>query len=134
MIHLDTNLLIAAIDAAHPHHRHARRALSISKPAAAAAVAWTEFLSKPIPPVHLKALTAMLGARVIPFAKPEAELAAQLFRIAGVKRFQRVDTMIAATAILSGAELATVNTTDFAPFVPYGLKLLPLSGPASESS
>jgi predicted nucleic acid-binding protein len=128
MIHLDTNLLIAAIDAAHPHHRHARDALSTLKPAAAASVAWTEFRSKPIPQVRLNALTAMLGARVIPFAKSEAELAAQLCQIAGVKRVQRMDTMIAATAILSGAELATVNTADFAPFVPYGLKLLPLSG------
>ena len=130
MIHLDTNLLIAAIDAAHPHHLQAREALSTSKPAAAASVAWTEFLSKPIPPVRLSAITAMLGARVIPFAKPEAELAAQLFQIAGVKRAQRMDTMIAATAILSGAELATVNTQDFALFVPYGLKLLPLSASA----
>ena len=129
MIHLDTNLLIAAIDAAHPHHAEARLALCSGKPPAAASVAWTEFLSKPIPPVRLNALSAMLGARILPFAKAEAELAAQLFQIVGVKRAQRLDTMIAATAILAGAELATVNTTDFVLFIPYGLKLLPLPPP-----
>ncbi len=129
MIHLDTNLLIAAIDAAHPHHIHARFALCTGTPPAAASVAWTEFLSKPVPPVRLSALSAMLGARILPFAKAEAELAARLFQIAGVKRAQRLDTMIAATAILAGAELATANTTDFALFLPHGLKLLPLPAP-----
>jgi len=31
--------------------------------------------------------------------------------------------LIASTAILAGAELATVNQSDFQPFVPHGLKL-----------
>ena len=131
MIHLDTNLLIAAIDASHPHYLQARAALSTSKPAAAASVAWTEFLSKPIPQERLSALTVMLGNRVIPSEKQEAELAAHLFQIPGVKRAQRMDTMIAATAILSGAELATVNIQDFALFVPCGLKVLSLPSSAS---
>ncbi len=69
-------------------------------------------------------LTALLGSRILPFTKADAEFAGQLFQAPGVKRAQRLDTMIAATAILEGAELATVNVSDFAPFIPFGLKLL----------
>lgn len=124
MIHLDTNLLIAAIDLAHPGHARARQALARGEPLAAGAVAWTEFLSKPVPTSHRHALMAMLGGRILPFAQAEAEVAAQLFQLPGVKRAQRLDTMIAATAILAGAELATSNLADFEPFVPLGLRLM----------
>jgi len=37
-----------------------------------------------------------------------------------------LDTMIAATAILAGAELATVDPEDFKVFLAHGLKLHPL--------
>ena len=46
-------------------------------------------------------------------------LAGQLYHLTGSKRRTRLDTMIAASAILAGTELATVNAADFAPFVPY---------------
>ncbi len=124
MIHFDTNLLIAAIDAAHPHYHPARAPFASGKPVSASAVAWTELLSKSVPALRLQALTALLGSRILPFTKADAEFAGQLFQAPGVKRAQRLDTMIAATAILGGAELATVNVSDFAPFIPFGLKLL----------
>jgi len=126
MVHLDANLLIAAIDAAHVHHPLASHALSTGQPAAADAVAWTEFLSKPIPAARVRALTVMLGGRIVHYTQADAELAAQLFRFPGVRRAQRLDTMIAAKAILAGADLATANAEDFAPFVSLGLKLLPM--------
>jgi len=37
-----------------------------------------------------------------------------------------LQTLIATTAILAGAELASANPVDFAPFVPLGLKLVVL--------
>ena len=126
MIHVDTNLLIAAMDPSHLHHAEARHALSIGQPAGTSAVAWTELRSRPVPPVLLKALSAILGPRIVPFARDEAELAAVLFQATGVKRAQQLDSMIAATAILARAQLATVNTGDFQPFVAHGLKLFPL--------
>ncbi len=109
-----------------PLRTQARFVSCTGRTLAAAAVSWTEFLSKPIPQVRPSAMSAMPGARIIPFAKAEAELAAQLFQIAGVKRAQRLDTMTAATAILASAELAAANTSDFASFTSYGLKPLPL--------
>ena len=42
-------------------------------------------------------------------------------RIRGL--FHRLDTIIAATAIVAGAELATTNPADFQVFVPHGLQL-----------
>ncbi len=68
----------------------------------------------------------ILQGGIRPFDEAAAVLAGQLFFQTGSKRRNRLDTMIAATAILAGAELATVNPEDFAPFVPHGLKLLSL--------
>jgi hypothetical protein len=56
--------------------------------------------------------------------KPQALEAARLFNAAGRKRTLRIDAMIASTAIVGGAELATNNRTDFNVFVPHGLKLV----------
>jgi len=49
---------------------------------------------------------------------------ARLFNAVHRKRGLRADAMIAATAIVSGARLATNNRDDFAPFAAHGLKLL----------
>lgn len=68
----------------------------------------------------------MLQGGIVPFDEAAAVLAGRLFFKTGSKRKNRLDTMIAATAILAGAELATVNQEDFAIFVPHGLKLLSL--------
>ncbi|MFN2312590.1 MAG: hypothetical protein ABR590_11140, partial [Spirochaetia bacterium] len=42
----------------------------------------------------------------------------------GRDRRQRIDAMIAATAIVSNAALATENREDFLPFVPLGLRMI----------
>jgi predicted nucleic acid-binding protein len=66
---------------------------------------------------------AVLQSRIIPFGRQEAVLVADLFNQTGRRRGSRFDCLIAATAILEQAEIATVNQMDFKLFVPHGLKL-----------
>jgi predicted nucleic acid-binding protein len=67
---------------------------------------------------------SVIEGNLIPFEQRTAVLAAQLFNQAGRRRGSRFDCLIAATAILANAELATENKNDFTPFVPIGLKLI----------
>ena len=124
MIHLDANLLIGASDATDPHHAAARGVFSRNVPVAASSPAWTEYQSRPLTTALALGVRALLQGGILPFDEAAAVLAGQLFCQTRSKRHHRLDTMIAATAILAGAELATVNTADFAPFIPHGLKLL----------
>ena len=68
-----------------------------------------------------------LAGGIIPFGEPHAKEAARLFYAVGRSRRFKFDSLIAATAILANAELATVNAADFQSFVPHGLKLRDLS-------
>lgn len=56
-----------------------------------------------------EAMKKLLSGGIIPFEEAAASLAGELFHLTGSKRRTRLDTMIAASAILSGAELATSN-------------------------
>lgn len=123
MIHLDTNLLIAFTKPTDPHADKAESLIDSTVPLGTSACAWTEFKSRPTTPPWEKILQKALSGRIIPFDEAAASLAGELFHLTGSKRRTRLDTMIAATAILSGAELATTNPADFEPFVPHGLKL-----------
>ncbi|HEY5811996.1 MAG TPA: PIN domain-containing protein [Terrimicrobiaceae bacterium] len=129
MIHLDANLLIAASDPEHPHVPVFRSLLAEAQPLAASSIAWTEYRSYPIDPLKERVLLQVLEGGVVPFDRISAELAGQLFHKTKTHRRNRLDSMIAATAILKGAHLATANRADFEPFVPLGLKLHPLSPP-----
>ena len=123
MIHIDTNLLIASIDPSHEHAKLWPRLIAAGDSFAVSAVAWTEFRSYPVSDQQLRVLDRLLSGGVLTYERAHAELAGELFRRTNAKRKNRLDTMIAATAILVGAELATVNEADFKPFVSLGLKL-----------
>jgi predicted nucleic acid-binding protein len=90
---------------------------------ATSAAAWMEFCTGPIDPVDWESMEWLLEDRILPFGRVEAELAARIYRVARCRRDDRMDTMIAATAIVAKASLATRNVRDFARFVPFGLKL-----------
>jgi predicted nucleic acid-binding protein len=60
---------------------------------------------------------------IVDFSEVQAIEAARLFNAVGRQRRLRVDAMVAATAIVAGAALATGNRADFDPFVAYGLRL-----------
>jgi predicted nucleic acid-binding protein len=85
--------------------------------------AWYEFLCGPVTLWQEEIMRAFL-AEVIPFADAQAREASRLFNAVGRKRSHRVDALIAATAIVAGARLATGNESDFAPFLAHGLQLV----------
>ncbi len=127
MIHLDTNYLIGLLVKGSPQARDVDGWLSAGQTLAASAVAWTEFLNGPVTPLEIGRTEAVLQSRIVAFGQQEAVLAADLFNKTGRQRGSRFDCLIAATAILAQAEVATVNQTDFKNFVQHGLKLIATS-------
>lgn len=123
MIHLDTNYLIGLLVKGSPQAAHVDGWLAAGQPLAAGAVAWTEFLNGPVSPLEVSRTEAVLQSRIVPFGRPEAVLAAELFNKTGRRRGSRFDCLIAATAMLAQAEIATLNQSDFSPFIAHGLKL-----------
>ena len=124
MIHLDTNYLIGLAVAGSPEAQCVDQWLAAGESVAASALAWTEFLNGPVQPHEITLVESVIESQVVPFEKATAVLAAELFNKTGRRRGSRFDCLIAATAILSQAQVATVNESDFKTFVPYGLKLV----------
>lgn len=123
MICLDTNYLIRSLiplteeAIAVENWLVSREALCIPS------VAWYEFLCGSTEEEKHLALSLLAGG-ILPFTPSEAQVAAFGFRALNKPRRLRVDAMIAATAIVSKAPLATNNRSDFEPFLPHGLELL----------
>jgi predicted nucleic acid-binding protein len=136
MIHLDTNYLIGLLVKGSPEAKDVDGWMDVGQTLATSAVSWTEFLNGPVMPPEISRVEAVLQSRIIPFSQKEAALAADLFNKTGRRRGSRFDCLIAATAIIAQAELATVNQSDFKPLVPHGLKLavVPPSAPHSPAS
>jgi len=103
MIHVDTNLLIASIDPSHEHARLWPGLVTADESFAASAVAWTEFRSYPVSSNQLLALEQLLPGGIVAYERAQADLAGEMFRMSKSKRKNRLDSMIAATAILAGA-------------------------------
>lgn len=125
MIHLDTNVLIALPLLAKQRHALARR-ISKGEPVATSSLAWFEYVCGPVADAEQYLVRAAIGGQILDVDEAIADRAAALFNHAGRKRSLRTDSLIAATAILAGAELASFNAQDFAPFTAHGLTLLAL--------
>jgi predicted nucleic acid-binding protein len=123
MIHLDTNYLVGLAVARSPQAQRVDQWLASGESLAASALAWAEFLNGPVQPQEIALVESVIEGRVVPFDKAAAILAADLFNQTRRRRGSRFDCLIAATAILVQADLATENSGDFAPFVSHGLKL-----------
>ena len=123
MIHLDTNYLIGLAVRGSSPAQIVDKWLADGETLAASALAWTEFLNGPVSADEIVLVESVIAGNLVPFEKSTAVLAAQLFNQTGRRRGSRFDCLIAATAILAGAGLATENQKDFTPFVPHGLKL-----------
>lgn len=123
MIHLDANYLIRGNQAGSFEDASLRAWLEENLTLAASSIAWMEFVSGPVSAPAVESIRHTLGNRILAFTSAEAEFAATLFNAVGRRRALRYDCMIAATAIVAGAELATRNVADFRLFVPHGLVL-----------
>lgn len=125
MIHLDTNVLIALPVLARQRHELTQR-ISRGEPVATSSLAWFEYACGPVDDTEQQLVRAAIGGHIVSVDDVIAERAAELFNRTGRKRSLRTDSLIAATAIVNGARLATYNAEDFAPFVDHGLALLAL--------
>ncbi|MBB5035355.1 type II toxin-antitoxin system VapC family toxin [Prosthecobacter vanneervenii] len=123
MICLDTNYLILGLMPGSRESQELIQWAQAGETLITAMPAWYEFTCGPVTAKQVAAIRSFLH-HLIAFDEPLAAEAARLFNAAGRKRTLRIDAMIAATAIVAGASLATNNLKDFSAFVPHGLKLV----------
>lgn len=99
------------------------------------AIAWMEFMRGPEDEPRTKRQIALMkeilrSGGISPFRESEADFAAWLFSLIGRPKNAdhrlRMDCLIAASAIMSEAQLATDNGRDFQDFVRHGLILCDL--------
>lgn len=124
MICLDANFLIGGFIETRSESRQILAWADAGESFCAPAHAWYEFLCGPVNAPQIETMRALLAGGIIPFEEPQAITAAHLFNAVLRKRALRVDAMIAATAIVADASLATNNHDDFEHFVAHGLKLI----------
>lgn len=123
MILLDTNYLIRALIAGTGEAARVSAWIDSSEDLCTASVSWYEFLCGPVDEEGIDLMRAITADRILPFTAAAAQESARLFNAVGRRRQLRVDAMIAATAIVAGAHLATENADDFSPFIAEGLRL-----------
>ncbi len=123
MIHLDTNFLVDLVTMRSLGGVQVLRWLEAGKSVTTSAVAWSEFCNGPLSKAQKDAAFAVLDQKILDFTAREAEEAARLFNLSGRRRGSHADCMIAASAIVAGAPLATHNVADFQRLVPFGLLL-----------
>ena len=123
MICLDANYLIGGVTQGRPESSHLLTWFEAGETFCTSAPAWYEFLCGPVSEPQIFTMRAFLTHGIIAFEETHAVTAARFFNAVQRRRRLRVDAMIAATAILAGGRLTTLNAADFGLFVPHGLKL-----------
>lgn len=127
MIHLDANVLIRLSVPGSGAAAKVRQWLLAGEALAVSAPAWFEYISGPVTNAEVTRAEAILTAGVVDFEKSDSHQAADLFNVTGRKRSMKLDCMIAATALINNARLATTNVTDFQAFAAHGLTIEPVS-------
>jgi len=123
MICLDTNYLILGLVEGSAEAQALIAWTQADEPLISPRPAWYEFLCGPVSDAQIYTMRAFLDEIVV-FGESEAEESARLFNATGRRRHLRVDAMIAGTATVAGARLATNNRADLSAFVPHGLQLI----------
>ena len=122
MIHLDTSFLIRALALGSPEDRKLRGWIGEGKILGMSTVAWVELLCGPLKRSEMEWATEIVGQRQ-DFTPEHAELAARLFNESGRRRGSLIDCMIAATALVADAPIATANAAEFLRFKDFGLTM-----------
>ena len=122
MIHLDASFLIRAFARGSREDARLRGWFRANEPLGMSAIAWAEFLCGPVDEPVSTIASAMVGQHS-PFTEQTAVIAARLFNGSGRRRGTMVDCMIAATALVEEAAVATSNPDDFSRFESFGLIL-----------
>ena len=122
MIHLDTSFLIRALAMGSPEDRRLRDWIGEGQTLGMSTVAWTELLCGPLKRSEMELATEIVGQRQ-DFTPEHAELAARFFNESGRRRGSLIDCMIAATALVADAPIATANAADFLRFKDFGLTM-----------
>lgn len=123
MIHLDTSFLIRALVRDSPEDTRLQEWIEANEPLGMSVIAWAEFLCGPVNETALS-LAALIVKQRLDFTEDMATLSARLFSESGRRRGTMVDCMIAATAIVADAALATCNSSDFERLEEFGLALI----------
>lgn len=123
MIHLDTSFLIRALVRNSSEDTKLQEWIKADEPLGISVIAWAEFLCGPVDDTALS-LASLIVKQRFDFTEDMAALSARLFNRSGRRRGTMVDCMIAATAIVAGAALATGNTGDFERLEEFGLTLV----------
>jgi predicted nucleic acid-binding protein len=114
VIHLDTSVLIDALTGPRRSMPALRRVVADGIRLGVSAVVLYEWRRGPRTERELAIEQALLGPEVTAgFSEVEAQLAADLYRRVTRSRGREIDLAIAACAIGQGAQLWTLNTTDF---------------------
>ena len=121
--HLDTSFLINALVPGTLEDQRLRQWIRQGLVISMSSVGWVEFLCGPVSEEDRQRARKVVGA-LLPLVEMEAAKAAELFNAGGRKRGTLPDCLIAATALLAGAALATSNSGDFRRFERAGLKLI----------
>ncbi len=121
-VHLDTSFLIRALVPGSTESNRLRGWLVRRRPVVVSAFVWGEFLCGPLAEAD-EAVARRIAPRHVAVGTSEATEAARLFNHGGRRRGSFADCIIAGTAIVSGAELATSDAGDFGRFVEAGLEL-----------
>ena len=114
MILLDTSVLIDALTSPGRSAAALRRAIADGERLLLPTLVLYEWLRGPRRPEELAAQEALFPREsAIPFAAPEAALAAGLYSRVRKARGREIDLAIAACALVRNARLWTLNTEDF---------------------
>jgi predicted nucleic acid-binding protein len=121
-IHLDTSFLIRALVPGSIEREALRGWLLAGRAVAVSTLVWGEFLCGPLED-GVEPLARRIARTHVPLGTDEAAQAARLFNETGRRRGSFQDCIVAATALTSGAVLATSDRGDFSRFVAAGLAL-----------